>query len=223
MQADIAVLSPPEFIDWLFANITSDELNAYRTGREWQGSFQNHQRLGLVAEYCALNYPGDLVEIGCLFGEATVIFAEVARRHGRRVIAVDPWQYDLGDPYYDPDKNHYKLFCDATAEWMDIIDVMRISSLDPQAINEIRAHSLCFAYQDGLHTYEGVTTDLDTLSHCAGIIAVDDVMMYDVKPSSNAPTRRAFYEGAVRLGRLPMTHYLSREWYLMPPQEVKHA
>ena len=223
MQAHIAALSPPEFINWLFTNVTSDELDAYRTGREWQGSFQNHQRLGLVAEYCAVNYPGDLVEIGCLFGEATVIFAEVARRHGRRVIAVDPWQYNPGDPYYDPDKDHYKLFCDATTEWRDIIDVMRTSSLDPQAINEIRAHPLCFAYQDGLHTPDGVITDLLTLSHCAGIIAVDDVMMYDVKPTSNEPTRRAFYESAELLGRLPMTHYLSREWYLCPPREVERA
>ena len=217
MQADIAALSPPEFIDWLFANVTSVERNAYRTGREWQGSFQNHQRLGLVAEYCAMNYPGDLVEIGCLFGEATVIFAAVARRYGRRVIAVDPWRYEEGDPYYDPDKYHYGLFCDAIAQWKDVIDVMGMSSLDLRVIAEIKARPLCFAYQDGLHTYDGVTTDLDTLSHCAGIIAVDDVIMYDVKPTSNAHTRRAFYESAVRLGRLPMTHYLSREWYLMPP------
>lgn len=224
MQITTAALSPPEFTDWLFTAVTRAELNAYRVGREWQGSFQNYQRLGLAAEYCVLNYPGDLIEIGCLFGEATVIFAAIARKHGRRVIAVDPWQYNPGDPYYDPDKDHYKLFCDAIAEWKGIIDVMRVSSLDPQAINEIKSRSLCFAYQDGLHTYEGVTTDLSTLSHCAGIIAVDDVMMYDVRPSNNAPARRAFYEGAESLQRLPMTHYLSREWYLLPPRvEVKHA
>ena len=213
-----AALSPPEFIDWLFVTVTRTELDAYRSGREWQGSFQNSQRLGYIAEYCASNYPGDLIEIGCLFGETTVILAQVARKHGRRVIAVDPWEYSPGQPYYDPDKDHYRIFCDTIAEWKDIVDIVRMSSLDPRAIETIKNRLLCFAYQDGLHTYEGVIADLGTLSHCAGIIAVDDVMMYDVKPTSNAPARLAFYESAERLGRLPMTHYLSREWYLMPPR-----
>ena len=221
MQAEIAALSPPEFIDWLFANVTNVELDFYRWGREWHGSAQNHRRLGIVAEYCALNYPGDLIEIGCLLGESTVILAEIAKKYNRRVIAVDPWHYEDGDAYYDPDvsdDNHYKQFCEATTGWRDLIDIIRLSSLDPRAIGEIKSRPLCFAYQDGLHTYEGVTTDLHTLAHCAGIIAVDDVIMYDVKPANNADTRRAFYESAVLLSRLPMTYYLSREWYLCPPR-----
>lgn len=218
MQAQIAALSPPEFIGWLFTNITNIELDAYRTGREWQGSFQNHQRLVLVAEYCAMNYPGDLIEIGCLRGEATSLLCAVARKHGRRVIAIDPWDYKPGDPYYDPGADYYKIFCNTIAEWGDIVDIMRVSSQDPVTIDIIESRPLCFAYQDGLHTYRGVTTDLYTLAHCAGIIAVDDVIMYDLNPGSNADTRRAFYGGAVTLGRLPMTHYLSREWYLLPPR-----
>jgi len=221
MREDIVALSPPEFIDWVFTTATGQEREAYRRGRKWHGSLQNYRRLSLVAEYCASNYPGDLVEIGCLFGEATAIFAKVAKRHNRRVIAVDPWHYSDGDAYYDPDEDHYKRFCDAITEWRDIVDIVRMSSLDPQAIEIIKNRPLCFAYQDGLHTYEGVISDLCTLSHCTGIIAVDDVIMYDMKPTNNADTRRAFYESAVSLRRLLMMHYLSREWYLMPPRRER--
>ena len=220
MQDHIAALSPPEFVDWLFTNITNVELNAYRVGREWQGSFQNYRRLGLIAEYCVLNYPGDLVEVGCLFGEATVIFAAIAKKHGRRVIAVDPWQ--APPPYGD--EKPYDVWCRTIAPYRDIIDEQHVSSLSDQAISLLKSRQLCFAYLDGDHSYNAVSLDIQAVAHCAGIIAVDDVTVYDLKPTNNAPARRAFYESAESLQRLPMTHYLSREWYLCPPRvEVEHA
>jgi cephalosporin hydroxylase len=201
-------------MDWIFTTVTDQERDAYRNGRKWHGSFQNYRRLNLVAEYCAINYPGDLVEIGCLFGEATVIFAEVARRHGRRVICIDPWE--APPPYGDEEP--YDVWRRVTEPYRDIIDGRRDSSLTIQSMNCVMGRQLCFAYLDGDHSYEAVKFDIRTVAHCNGIIAVDDVTIYDEKPANNEPGRRAFYDGAERFWRLPMTHYLSREWYLLPPR-----
>jgi len=217
VKEDIAALSPPEFIDWLFTTVTGQEREAYRTGRRWHGSFQNYQRLGLVAEYCASNYLGDLVEIGCLFGEATVIFAEVARKHGRRVIAIDPWE--APQPYGD--EKPYDVWCRVVAPYRDIIDEQHVSSFSNHVVTLLRSRQLCFAYLDGDHSHNAVSSDIQAVAHCNGIIGVDDVAIYDEKPANNEPARRAFYERAEILCRLPMTHYLSREWYLLPPREVR--
>lgn len=218
LPGEVESLGPRDMIEWLFANLTDVELAAYEEQIEWQryGSLQNYPRLAAVAEYCAARYPGDLIEIGCLHGDATRLFCAVARKYDRRVVCIDPWEYNVGDPYYEPGKEHYKLFCDAIAKWRDIVDVMRMSSLDPRVVAEIKERPLCFAYQDGLHTREGVTSDLDVLSHCAGVIAVDDIVRYNTDHTDNDETRLAFYEGAGRLLRYPMTHYLCREGYLLP-------
>ena len=48
------------------------------------------RKLSYVAEYCCQNFEGDLIEIGCLRGSYDK-YAEVAKKYGRKVWAVDPW------------------------------------------------------------------------------------------------------------------------------------
>jgi len=204
-------VGPEQFIEHLFNTLTDKELDMYTRKHQDYGAIQNYPRVEAVARYCAENWPGDLVEIGCLYGSATGLFAQIAREHGRRVIAVDPW---VRLPYYAD--NPYEIFCACTASWSDIIDVVKLSSLTGEAIAYVKDRPLCFAYVDGLHTYGAALSDIQTVAHCAGIVAVDDIIEWENAPGSNADVRQAFNEGAELLHRTPMSHYLCREGYLMP-------
>ena len=109
-----------------------------------------------------------------------------------------------------------RVFCEAMAPWRDILDELKLSSLSAEAIAYVQKRPLCFVYVDGLHTYEAALSDICTTAHCAGIIAVDDIIEWNHAPGSNVDIRRAFDDGAESLHRTPMSHYLCREGYLMP-------
>jgi len=205
-------IEPGQFIDHVFDTLTDKELDKY-THEQHYGAFQNYLRVEAVARYCAEHWEGDLVEIGCLYGSATVLFAQIAHEYGRRVIAVDPF---IIEPYYPP--NVYEMFCGMMAPWRGVLDELKISSLSKEAIDYVKGRPLCFVYVDGAHAYEAVVSDIRTTAHCAGIIAVDDIIEWRHKPGSNADIRRAFNEEAASTCRMPMSHYLCREGYLMPCQ-----
>lgn len=200
-----------EFIEHVFAELTDQELKARESGDVECGSLQNRVRIKRVAEYCAQRWPGDLVEIGLLHGNTTKILAEVARQHGRRVIGIDP--FELPHPGASYGKDYYQVFLRNIEPWREIIDVIKLSSLDPKTIAAIRARELCFAYVDGLHTYDACLSDIKATAHCRGIIAVDDI---HVRYGFAKRLLRAFHEGAAMLSRVPLDCMLSREGYLVP-------
>jgi len=136
------------------------------------GSIQQRERLALVAELCARRYAGDFVEIGAYEGETTRRLAEVARKYpNRRVIVVDLWKPGIG-----PVKGgEYSTFLKNMEPYADIIDVMRGSSLDKDIMSLVRERPLAFAFVDGLHTYAACLSDIRTVSHTLGAIAVDDI------------------------------------------------
>jgi len=204
-----------QFVNHVFDTLTDKELDAYTRDTHGYGAIQNRPRVEAVARYCAEHWEGDLVEIGCLYGATTKLFAQIAREHGRRIIAVDPF---VIEPYYAP--NIYELFCGTVAPWRDILDEIKLSSLSTEAIAYVQSRPICFAYVDGLHTYKAALSDMRTTAHCAGIIAVDDIIEWNYAPGSNAEIRRAFDDGVKSLHRAPMSHYLCREGYLMPPRLV---
>ena len=49
-------------------------------------------------------------------------------------------------------------------------------SLDVDIIKKIKSINICFASVDGLHTKEACYSDIMSVSHCSGVIAVDDVI-----------------------------------------------
>jgi len=59
-------------------------------GTPWGLGSQQGDRIKAVADYCALTWPGDLLEIGCYVGSTTRLLAGVARERGRQMMAVDP-------------------------------------------------------------------------------------------------------------------------------------
>lgn len=190
-------------MDWLrsIVNRLTDE--EAPTGDPWSGGTQQGARLKGVAEYCIANFPGDLIEIGCYSGVTTLALATIAQSAGRRVIALDPWAED---------SHIYDVFLQYIQEYRDIIDVIRLSSQDHKAIARIRKRGLTFAFIDGLHTYNAALTDIVTVGHCAGVIAVDDVS-YKCEPEDLRP---AFLDGARAIGRAVYWHPKCREGYLLP-------
>lgn len=200
-----------KFIERVFAELTDQELEARESGDVECGSLQNRARIKRVAEYCVQRWPGDLLEIGLLHGNTTKILAKVARQYGRRVIGIDPFDPPHPDASYG--KDYYQVFLRNIEPWHEIIDVIKLSSLDPKAITVIKARELCFAYVDGLHTYDACLSDIKAVAHCKGIIAVDDV---HVRYGFAKQLLRAFRESAAMLNRVPLDCTLSREGYLVP-------
>ncbi len=127
------------------------------------------ERIRALSAFCASAIEGDLVEIGAWAGATTRVLCEAAKRFNRRVLVVDPWQ----------DNDQYSMFMRNTAEYADVLDVLKFKSQSDEAVEEIKRRSLCFAYVDGEHTYEAVAKDIHSLSHCHGLIACDDVSWND--------------------------------------------
>ncbi|MBU0846869.1 class I SAM-dependent methyltransferase [Patescibacteria group bacterium] len=207
-------MNDAEFIGKVFAQTVGGDLNLYATKyKRGFGHLGNRPRLEVVAEYCAKKWPGDIAEIGVLHGNTHRLLAEVARKHGRRTIAVDPFNVD--SPGYQKEgygMNYYQYFLDNTEEWRDTIDIVKLSSMDPKAIEYLENRPLCFAYVDGLHTYDACYSDILAVRHCAGIIAVDDIHIKDQVHK----LMKAFWDAATVLNRIPMDNSLSREGYLLP-------
>ena len=90
--------------------------------------------------------------------------------------------------------------------------MIKASSLIPETIQIISNRELCFAYVDGLHTYDACFSDIKTVSHCRGIIAVDDI---HVEYGYREYILKAFWDGAVAIGRTPLDNSLAREGYLI--------
>ena len=170
-----------------------------------RGSLQQRKRLALVAEYCIKGWGGDLIEIGCFHGETTRKLAEVAKKYDRRIIALDPWEPGT----QNCDGGEYETFLKNIEPYKDVVDIIRLSSLDEKAIAMVKNREFCFAFVDGLHTYDACLKDIETVAHCQGIIGVDDLLW-------SADVERAFQKGAEVIGRSKLYLPVCREGYLVP-------
>lgn len=150
--------------------------------QQGDGAFDQRDRIHAAAEWACQKYSGDLVEIGCLNGSTTVRLAEVAQKYGRRVIAVDPWQVGT----QNCNGGEHAIFLQTTEPFKDIIDVVRKDSRDPEVAQYLKQRQLCFAFVDGLHTFEATRGDILSVGH-APVIAVDDTRW-------SSEVLRAFHE-----------------------------
>lgn len=97
-----------------------------------------------------------MIEIGSFIGESTIIFAE----HFKEVIAIDPFlpDYDSNDPTSNFNFDEvYEEYLRRTSPYKNI-KTIRATSDD--AIKELNGKTYDFVYIDGLHTYDGVKTDI---------------------------------------------------------------
>jgi predicted O-methyltransferase YrrM len=197
---------PPEIQSRLF-ELSSREINPPSVFSEPCAFGGEHQRTRIrtVAEYCLSNFPGDIIEIGCHIGQTTRILAEVAQTKGRRVIALDPWETGT----QNCSGVEYEQFQENIKPYADCIDILRLSSFSPEAIQSVKQRPLAMAFVDGLHTYDAALSDIRTVSHCAGIIAVDDI-------SYSFDVMLAMRQGAYELGRKAVHVPPAKEGYLLP-------
>lgn len=187
-------------------NILSDqEPDSFKRDKPWaRGCIQQRDRIEQIATFSAERWPGDLIEIGAYYGATTLRLLKIARKYERRVIAIDPWEVGT----QNCKGGEYEAFVENTRAWADILDIVRKSSLDEEAIRYVMERDLCFAFIDGRHTYKACYSDILTVGHCAGIIAVDDILW-------DGNLIRAFNEAAIDLNRQILKHKLIREGYLL--------
>lgn len=98
-----------------------------------------------------------MIEIGSFVGESTVLFAQSFKK----VIAIDPFEPDYDD--LDPTsrlfdfKNVYQTYLERTGDHQNIETIVSTSDA---AVDFLRGPKYDFVYIDGLHTYDGVKTDI---------------------------------------------------------------
>jgi hypothetical protein len=100
----------PEILDVFACNdesAISGDLSMYEIGGRLQ-----RERLAGIADFCASRFSGDLVEIGAYRGETTRLLGQVARKHSRRLVVIDPWV--LGSQ--DCSSDEYETFLKNTEE-----------------------------------------------------------------------------------------------------------
>jgi hypothetical protein len=184
-------------------DLTEHEWKTFERKEYWaHGGEQQRDRLEKVAGWCAASFPGDLVEIGCYTGGTTVRLAKIAQRHGRRVLAVDPWTTGV----QECQAGDYERFLKNVEPYWDVVDVLRLPSQHEQARAEMKNRALCFAFVDGLHTGPAALGDILSVAH-ASVIAVDD-MLYHTE------IRSAFMHSAQQMSKTPAHLILCREGYL---------
>jgi predicted O-methyltransferase YrrM len=98
-----------------------------------------------------------MIEIGSFVGESTVLFAQSFKK----VIAIDPFEADY-DPkdstsYLFEFKNVKETYLDRISDHQNIETIVSTSN---DAVKELDSQTYDFVYIDGLHTYEGVKSDI---------------------------------------------------------------
>ena len=152
------------------------------------GGVYQWDRLAYVAEWAAENLPGDFCEIGCYAGGMTTRLAAIARRHGRKVIAIDP--FPAGTPYRLAEEVRGG-FAYEIAPWPEIEwhEVDGNTSAAAKAIGERR---LCFGFADATKEHEHVRAQLATLMAASdGPVCVDDAYVPDVLRAADERARES--------------------------------
>ena len=131
----------------------------YTTNKEqtWMRDATSTEGLLDLIKELGDNSDKTMIEIGSFVGESTVLFAQSFKK----VIAIDPFlaDYDPADPtsYSFEFKNVYDTYLDRTSPYSNIQTLTMTSDAAAEILNE---DMFDFIYLDGLHTYEGVKTDI---------------------------------------------------------------
>jgi cephalosporin hydroxylase len=128
--------------------------------------------LGVAAEYAVKKSNGNILEIGCAEGWTTVTFAQIARKYGKKVYCIDPYNgQQEGSPVV------HNQFKKTLEEYKDVIIHLQISSLSEEVLSLIGNEKMSFSFVDGLHTHAAAYSDILLslkLMNIGDIICVDD-------------------------------------------------
>lgn len=193
------MLTTRDIINLLHQHVDQDEAYFYRHSDYWHYGWRGtSERVAAVAELAVAEFPGDLVEIGCAQGLTTERLAKLAAEHGRKVIAVDPWERAPDD---------FQEFSNRIEPYRDSVIILPMKSQRPEVRQRLGETELCFAWVDGEHNYPALLSDLQAVAH-AGVIAVDDILW-------DWQLLRAFHEIGEETGRARIRHPWCNEGYIV--------
>jgi len=139
--------------------------------------FKFRQRT-LAEKSCAAG-PGDLIEIGVLAGDTSILLAEIARKYGRRLICIDNWpttgvaapyRLDLAEASFYRQMSPYE----------DVYELWRVDANAPETLDRIRKGEWAYALSDDGHQYEDHFQQLCALLPVStGIVVADDVYYHN--------------------------------------------
>lgn len=151
--------------------------------RPWVlGNIAYRDRICAVVRWCLRRCDGDVLEIGAYGGSTTRAMADIARRFGRVVITVDP--FDPDGPRGDHIAKVYKDFLRCSQEYLDsgLIRLIRGYSQSDEVVAEIGTRRYAFSFVDGSHVYEDALPDvLMAMRLTNGLICCHDWFYRGVK------------------------------------------
>jgi hypothetical protein len=146
---------------------------------------------------------GDILEIGALAGDSTVMFCVIAEEFGRHVTVIDPWLA----PTHDVAGWEKAEFEKRTKKWreMGLLYVLESVSQEAYVVRKIEAGQWAFALVDGSHKHGNVLQDIWSVKD-ARVICCDDM--------DRPGVRQAFNEGLLTMpGRVGiLAEGLGRKW-----------
>jgi len=122
----------------------------------------------------AVQFKGDIAEIGAGVGNTTYNLAKIARESNRQVLVVDPFEKgwkEMPSRYGEPYPKG--KFITNVKKYIDCINLHEESSLC-ESSEKFLSVPLCFAFIDGLQFKGAILSDLRIVSH-AKVICVDDM------------------------------------------------
>jgi len=146
------------------------ETNHTCTDRHLYGGYRQRERVAALADWTLSEFEGDLVEIGACQGLCSRMLAEVAARHGRKLIVIDPWVPGT----QDCEGEEYEAFLRNTSEFKKHLEVIREPSSAPVVFEKMRDRPLAFVFVDGLHTFDACWSDFNLVRNVNGIVIADD-------------------------------------------------
>lgn len=166
-----------------------------------QGDIHQSERISLVAQYCTQGWIGDLIQLGFKGIETTKKLAAVAITSNRRLMIV---------PLDEAETQYISSIPKDFEPYKDVVDIISSCSLTPETIELIKNKEFCFAFIDGLDTYDACLTAIKTVAHCSGVLAIDNMLQ-------NSEISRAFLQGSELTHRSKLYLPDCQEAYLLWP------
>ena len=125
-----------------------------------------------AAETAVKHWTGDIVEIGALAGDTTVLLCPLAEVYLRKVLVIDPWLA----PTHDVAGWEHDAFMERTRTWREngVLEVIEDKSQKPEHIRRLANERWAFALVDGSHEHNDAFCDMMAVRH-AKVIAIDDM------------------------------------------------
>lgn len=152
-----------------------------------------------IADLALTQLGGNIVEIGAAEGKATVALAEIAKKHGAKVLVIDPY-----NGQQEGTEDLYSKFKAATAKYSDTVVHMRESSLEQSAIQAMVDFKPSFVFVDGLHYEWAAYSDIRAAQIAlpvGGYICVDDTNF--LCKDAGAAFQKSVTEGYFDLVEIP--------------------